>query len=380
MLGRALSHETGAWRARELDGLRGWAALMVVLYHLIVESLGTLFPQFKSAPFRVVMDGDLAVSIFFLVSGGALAMPYLKSGRFHDVVLNILHRYFRLTIPILMSCLLVWMLMKLHLVQHIKAASWLHREDWLGSWLQFDPHFLRMLKFALLDVYGAVDGRSSYNPFLWTMSYEMFGSLVVFCLCASHPYIRQPQRVYGAFGIGLVLVGHYIGLFLVGFCLALIRAVPSRAQPESVTGMRPGVVAAVLVVAAAGALVAPGPLRHVLTMIEAVAICQLAYLLDPVRRLLSGALSAWLGRVSFAMYWLQFALLVSLYSAGIVYLAEHGQLTAVSGLVLALVVTAACLLLSFLGTLAEERALRAVKSRLGHLLVAPPFPESGTSR
>lgn len=380
MLGRAMQQETGACRARELDGLRGWAALMVVLYHLIVESLGTLFPLFKSAPFRAVMDGDLAVSIFFVVSGGALAMPYLRSGRFQDVVPNILHRYFRLTIPILMSCLLVWMLMKLHLVQHTRAASWLHREDWLGSWLQFDPHLLRMLKFALLDVYGSVDGRFSYNPFLWTMSYEMFGSLVIFCLCASHPYIRQPLRVYGAFGMGLVLVGHYIGLFLVGFCLALSRARPEQASHEGVPFIRLGVVAAVLVAAAAGALVAPGPLRHVLTMIEAIAICQLAYRVDLIRHLLSGALSAWLGRVSFAMYWLQFALLVSLYSAGIVYLAEHGQLTAVSGLVLALVVTAACLLLSFLGTLVEERALRAVKRWLGHLLVPKHSPEAGVTR
>ena len=33
-------------RARELDGIRGWAAVMVILYHIFVESLVVLYPQF----------------------------------------------------------------------------------------------------------------------------------------------------------------------------------------------------------------------------------------------------------------------------------------------------------------------------------------------
>lgn len=380
MISRTSLDDVGAFRARELDGLRGWAALMVVLYHLIVESLGTLFPSFKTAPFRVVMDGDLAVSIFFVVSGGALAMPYLRSGRFQDLVPNFLHRYFRLTVPILMSCVLVWMLMKLHLVQHVKAASLLHREDWLGAWLQFDPHVIRMMKFALLDVYGSVDGRLSYNPFLWTMSYEMFGSLVVFCLCACHFYIRNPLRVYGAFALCLVLVGNYIGLFVVGFCLALMRARRDAAHQETMDFAGGGAALVVLVVSAAGALIASGQARHVLTMIEAIAICQVAYRVDPVRRVLSSSVSAWLGRISFAMYWVQFALLVSLYSAGVVYLGERGQLTAGAGLALALLVTLACLLASVIGTFMEERLLRGIKSRLSRLLVNEPTSKASVSQ
>jgi peptidoglycan/LPS O-acetylase OafA/YrhL len=214
---------------------------------------------------------------------------------------------------------------------------------------------------------------------LWTMSYEMFGSLVVFCLCASHPYIRDPVRVYGTFAVCLVLSGNYIGLFIVGYCLALMRTRRDQTERKTMGPVGGGMALVVLLVSAVGALMSSGQVRHVLTMIEAIAICQVAYRNDLVRRTLSAPVSAWLGRISFAMYWVQFALLVSLYSMGVVYLSERGQLTAVSGLALALLVTMACVLAAVIGTFLEERLLRSIKSQLGRLLVSDPASKPGVS-
>lgn len=60
-----------------LDGLRGWAALVVVFYHVTA----LVFPPIALMPHLIPFlpwNGVLAVTLFFLISGFALTIPYLQ--------------------------------------------------------------------------------------------------------------------------------------------------------------------------------------------------------------------------------------------------------------------------------------------------------------
>ncbi len=63
----------GASRIGALDGLRGWAALVVVVFHFTWEMWGVHFPVFRQFPASLI-NGQLAVSIFFTLSGYVLTV------------------------------------------------------------------------------------------------------------------------------------------------------------------------------------------------------------------------------------------------------------------------------------------------------------------
>lgn len=352
-------------RAHYLDGMRGWAAVMVVLYHLLVEALGSVLPALRSSVIKPFFDGELAVSLFFVLSGTALSAPYFRRREFGDLLPVILVRYFRLTIPILMSCLLVYAVMKIGWIFNGQAGEILHRPDWLGSWLRFEPNAARMARFALIDVFGFVDGSASYNPFLWTMSLEMFGSLLVFVLCAAHPYVGQSLRLHWWAAGFLLLMGAYVGLFIVGFCMGASMhartALARRPQGMAAAAYLPHAAIVVLVVLIQ---CISGHARHVLEMIEAVLICQVVYASAFWRGALSGPLSRWLGTVSFAVYWVQFPVIVSLFSYGVVRMHEQGLLTLPCGLALGGLTFVFILIAAAVGTRIEQYLLRAVKVRM----------------
>src|ERR1700758_3060585 len=79
---QSASMERGATRFRFLDGLRGWAAVVVLLHHLFVDGL----PANSLMADRVLwakvffLNGILAVSVFFVISGFSLSIRYLETG------------------------------------------------------------------------------------------------------------------------------------------------------------------------------------------------------------------------------------------------------------------------------------------------------------
>ena len=66
-------------RLEFLDGLRGWGALMVFLYHLIVQLLSNTAPPYRSKYLAFLLDGDFAVFIFFVLSGFVLSIKFVIS-------------------------------------------------------------------------------------------------------------------------------------------------------------------------------------------------------------------------------------------------------------------------------------------------------------
>ena len=82
MQARSATMERGATRLRFLDGLRGWAAVVVLLHHVFIDGLpANALMADRSLWAKVFfLNGTLAVSVFFVISGFSLSIRYLETG------------------------------------------------------------------------------------------------------------------------------------------------------------------------------------------------------------------------------------------------------------------------------------------------------------
>jgi peptidoglycan/LPS O-acetylase OafA/YrhL len=359
-----------ATRFHELDGLRGWAALSVVVFHLYWETFGGLMPGLRNPASAFFLDARLAVSLFFVLSGEALSAAYFAGRGEAAVVKLAVKRYTRLTIPIAATCLIVFALDRLHLTRTFEAARIVGREDWLGAFLQVPLSVEGYVRYALYGVYGEVDPRAAVDPFLWTMHYEMIGSVLVFGVLLALRHLPSPWMIL--LGVALVLMANaetaYLACFLfgIGFAAARVNGVFARIQDA------PG-----------SSLLSYGALA-ILGSLDALANLS-GYNANPVlftvpilfaascNRGLCGALasrpSRFLGRLSFPIYLVQFPVLVAFTSGAIVSASAHGGLTTARIWAIATLSLGLCFVAA-VAFLPVEELEKRVGDRLTRLLVS----------
>lgn len=361
-------------RVAALDGLRGWASLSVVVFHMTWETFGKLFPDFRTLPAALLGNGTFAVALFLMVSGYVLTIRGWRSRDKGPVRRSILKRYFRLTPPILGSVLLFWAVVALGLCYAQPAGSIVERQDWLMQFGAFQPNLLDAIAFGTLTVYQHTD-QYSYGPFLWTMTVEFWGSFLVLVLC----WFELPGRwSYVPLGVVTVIVlfmplppfAPVAACYTAGALVALLvkdAVIHSGAPSPRESAIASMVVAgSLVVVAVAEILDLPKSVTTVVAMITFVAVLRSTLF----SRLLSAPLSQWLGRLSFPLYLVQISVLVSLTSWLIVMASGAGVLTPLSALGIAVlsvsatvgaawlfmpVERAALLLAGYVGRIATER-------------------------
>ena len=169
-------------RDRHLDGLRGVAALVVVIEHL-----SALLPFRQAQPGPGILQelaanalhfpfqaGNFAVYIFFAISGVVVANA--AGGK--PLWLALPARYLRLTIPMLTAGILAWLLLSLYPAELPKIAGFLPNHWTTTIYQSGAPSIWRALREP---VYGAYRfGDPTINPVLWSMQIELWGSFGIF--------------------------------------------------------------------------------------------------------------------------------------------------------------------------------------------------------
>jgi peptidoglycan/LPS O-acetylase OafA/YrhL len=163
-----------------LDGIRGWAAIMVVLFHIMIRILVNTTPSYHRFYLTFITDGHLAVFIFFVLSGFALSITFIKRPQKVSIPLALITRYFRLLIPILLTSFIVYCLMKAHLMFNVQIADLANSKAWLGTFYDFEVSLIGLLKFCFFDVFFHYERPTSYNIVLWTMPIEYAGSVLIY--------------------------------------------------------------------------------------------------------------------------------------------------------------------------------------------------------
>jgi peptidoglycan/LPS O-acetylase OafA/YrhL len=304
-------------RIAEVDGIRGWAALVVVLFHAFGEMLKYAVPAVHSQWLAPLFAGDVAVSVFFVLSGDALSSAYFAGGGYRCIDRLLVRRYFRLTIPIFMSCLITYCIMVAGLDYHEKAAVILQRPDWLGQFLQFNASIIKFLQYSLIGVYVSHSRELSYNPFLWTMSIEIVGSMLVFLLLYLWERLTKPHLVCIALTLWLLAIGSNFALFFAGVLLGYWR------QQGCFEGLllnsRYQKIALTIVIGVGGGLMLTSEMLkpHWLSpimMLVAILLVFCFYTQGNLRAFFNNKLSHILGDISFPLYLVHFQVLISLMS------------------------------------------------------------------
>jgi len=212
-----------------LDGLRGIAAFIVLLSHVL---FGVFYPEayfgsdkaahsfadaFSESPFFVFVSGSFAVSVFFVLSGFVIAYASAKTSS--SLMILIGRRYLRLATPIAMSVILAFFLFSL-----FPGLILLVSEDLQNGWLKNQSfESTNRLEIALWQgLYNCFRfGETEINFPLWSMQIELFGSILIYALYA---FIKRKWiLVFIPFVIAAIFIlTNGKALYLLGFCFGLI--------------------------------------------------------------------------------------------------------------------------------------------------------------
>jgi peptidoglycan/LPS O-acetylase OafA/YrhL len=209
-------------RFSSLDGLRGTAALIVVIFHFmsaftpaVVPDQSPSPPWWSDSPLAVLYNGTFAVPVFFVLSGFVLTHSTMHAKS--SLPLDMVFRYFRLAVPATISVLMAWALLSLFpsTTTELKALI-------PGPWLRYthQDHIPSIFNAVKDGAYSSfVTGSSRFNNVLWTMQTELIGSFCIYTyfrcikfyqaqilvLSLMAMVLMQVETGYISFGLGAAL-------------------------------------------------------------------------------------------------------------------------------------------------------------------------------
>jgi peptidoglycan/LPS O-acetylase OafA/YrhL len=213
-------------RVKYIEGMRGLAALMVLFSHLIAAFYPVLYPYptvfpisldelatqpllvkaFVFTPLNIFYNGIFAVMIFLIISGYVVSYNCFHNKDENYITASFFKRYFRLTIPILFSCVISYFLLEVGAFSNLKA-SWASHSPWLSQFYTCDANFFNMIKFVLYDEYirsYSIDDLVCYGTILWVTYALLLGSFLVYAFYAL--FARASSRLRIFIYIALIII------------------------------------------------------------------------------------------------------------------------------------------------------------------------------
>jgi peptidoglycan/LPS O-acetylase OafA/YrhL len=352
------------------EGLRGLASVAVLVGHLVIAFWPVLYsvnhpyhanyPKLAgwiaSTPARVLIDGQFAVAIFFLLSGFVLSLSFFKTGSFDALSSAAIRRYFRLMIPASVSILFAYAVMKAGWMYNKEATQYMTRtvgfeHQWLGYFYNFTPHLKNALRECYWDTFFGPT--ALYNQNLWTMSVELAGSFVVYCFLAMFGNLRRRAICYAVVGACLILNNRqYIFDFLVGMAICDLYVSNLKANRKI---WIPLPIALALVYASCylNVIKISGPYkfwwvnlekRVIYDTVAATILVTTVAFSGTLQKAFQRRIFMFLGKISFALYLVHLVLICSLASGCYLLLRQQASLSHNKA---AAIASAACLAASF---------------------------------
>lgn len=311
-----------------LEAIRGIAAMVVVVWHLMLMLWPNLWTAkhhsyaewlLAETPLSVFYSGTFAVRVFFVLSGLVLSLAFFQYRTPQMLAAAVFRRYPRLFLPAVTAVFLVYVLLTLQLFGNRDVSDALARpaDDWIRGFYQFAPDVRVALREGFYSAY--VTGECHYLPILWTMSFELQGSLLVYGFLAFFGLRRLRWLGYCDVGLILVLVKcPYLVDFVAGVVMADLYVLSLRQQRKLVLGYT-GALVFMAIGLCAGSL-RPSWLAEwglprgtgYWGTLGAVLVISSILFSPGLREILSCKVAAWLGRISFSLYLIHFPIMCSL--------------------------------------------------------------------
>lgn len=212
-------------RLDSLDGLRGVAAFIVVVFHFLCMLAPGWVPDMAEephfladTPLGILWNGPFAVSVFFVLSG--FVIGGVASRRANLLMANTVARYVRLAVPITVSVVLAWAWLNVLPTGADELAAHLDNPSrWIGGTYQAP---IPDLGFALADglFWNFYNGESLFNNVLWTMQIELIGSIGLFAIYWAAR--GRPGHVAVGLGLAVLVTGLTFQFAYLAFALGAI--------------------------------------------------------------------------------------------------------------------------------------------------------------
>lgn len=319
----AAVHSKSDLRLEFLDGIRGWGALMVFLYHLIIQLLSNTAPSYKSKYLAFLLDGEFAVFIFFVLSGFVLSIKFVITPGKYSLTQASIARYFRLMIPIIITSFFAYLLMLAHAMHNVPAAIPANARHWLGVYFNFEPTLAFFLQFNFYGVFFKFNHSANFNPVLWTISHEFAGSMLVYLMIGF--FRTEKNKTYLIPIISIVLFFLFnkpiIACFAIGYLLAeLYVAYSQRLSTATWVSWLATAVFAVPVICST--FYRTG--HHLYIALLASLLVLSVSFSKPLKYFFSNRLSLFLGKISFPLYLIHMPLVCSYSAYLFLYLPAQG--------------------------------------------------------
>ena len=305
-----------------LDGLRGWASLVVVFSHLLQGILarppGSSFATVLSSdlvyssPLYLLMDGVSAVVLFFLISGFSLCIPSFQGRSAADVWKMAVFRPLRLYVPVVIAAMFAYVILAAGLMQNEPLALSTDN-SWLANVYRVDPSIGNLLRTFMKLKF------KEYNPVFWSMRPELICSLYIFAFLLLAKYTGT-RIILHVLAIGIsVRAGAFYPAFALGAALADLFVTFENARQSSTRTARHAFETAALVLFAVNYCwwvarppyqTAPSSVRILPMFLLVVATLSGGW----IGKFMSNRLSLVLGRLSFPLYLLHLPIICSLSS------------------------------------------------------------------
>jgi peptidoglycan/LPS O-acetylase OafA/YrhL len=245
------------------------------------------------------------------------------------------------------------------------------REGWLGTFLNFDPNIVGVLFYVLIGVFSPsdvyVEPMTEYNPMLWTMSIELAGSALVFLFWYLSPGLRRQRVLLIVLAALLSGLGSYYALFFFGMLMSRFRV---DGLLERFRANRSWQILALPLMLATGyanaAHYEAGNIRQVNLLCAAILVFCF-YTSRPTLAFFRSSVSRFLGDISFPMYLIHFAVLVSYTSWWIV---ASGKITTFLAIEIASLSSFVSVVAAIAFRQIEKLALRPIDRSLNTLVAA----------
>jgi len=205
-----------------VDGVRGVASLVVVVYHCSLIAMphlsGSLAAWLTQSPGKLAFAGTEAVLVFFVLSGLVVALPVLRGGfvwsRYYVT------RVLRLYLPVWAS--LVFATLLIALVP--RDASTMPE----GSWMQ-NAQATTVTWGSFLGEASLIPASYDINNVLWSLRWELIFSLALPLFVGLAVLLRRQALIAAAGACVLTVVGRivdvdalvYLPVFLLGTLMAV---------------------------------------------------------------------------------------------------------------------------------------------------------------
>ena len=326
-------------RQHHLDSLRGIAALIVVLTHYFAAFypyaiFGIQGNYYQKSiwedivffpPFGLLVAGHLAVCLFFILSGYLLSYGFLGEIRRTDKIVSaVLKRPIRLGGLVLFTIIAGYCLWYSKAFFNTVVADLSGSKPWFSNCWKGELDFIHLIKDIVTSMFSHA---SIYNPPLWTMKIELYGSFFVFLFVGLFGRFKYRllillflsaifhRSLYLGFILGVIVAdivknhdiffklesNRYVSMFLFVFFLYL-SSYPYYANSDFIKQT-------ILY-----ALPIDKWLGHGYPMIAALTIFILVKISSRIKKYLTHPILIFVGRVSYGLYAIHFLVLGSISS------------------------------------------------------------------